>query len=165
MRRLCLVCANTGSTIALRRRESPPPSSAASAWRIDALRPPSPPGVGRDQHLNMLVGDDVVHLLLVPIARVGNSDSWSLCHANRLELALRGFDHRLEMTEVRGARGHLGGEHDLLVVHDGLSVVTLGVAARGLHVAGVKIGRVDLPGGYLRRLERFRWGAGAPGPG
>ena len=105
----------------------------------------------------MLVGDDVVHLLLIPIARVGNSDSGSLCHTNRLELPLRGFDHRLQVTEVRGARGHLGGEHDLLLVHDRLSVIALRVAARGLHVARVKIGRVDLPGGYLGRLEWLRW--------
>ena len=39
-----------------------------------------------DQHLNMLVGDDVIHLLLIPITRVGNRDSGSLCHTNRVEL-------------------------------------------------------------------------------
>jgi hypothetical protein len=97
MRRLCLVCANTGSTITFRR------------------------------------------------------------NTNRVELALGRLNHRLQVPEVRGACAHLGGEHDLLLVHDGLGVVALRVAARGLHVARVRIGRVDLPRGDLGRLIWLRW--------
>jgi hypothetical protein len=50
----------------------------------------------------------------------------------------------------------------LLLVHDGLGVVALGVAARGLHVARIKIGRVDLPGGYLGWLIWLCWATESP---
>src|ERR1019366_10273429 len=53
-------------------------------------------GVRWDQHLDMLVLDDVVDLLLVPVARVGDRDARSLCNTNRLEFPLRRLDHRLE---------------------------------------------------------------------
>ena len=85
----------------------------------------------------MLVGHDMVHLLLIPVAAIGNRDPWCLCNTNRLEFALGRLDHRLEVTEVRGARAHLGREHDLLLGDYGLDVVALGVASRSLHIPRV----------------------------
>ena len=70
-----------------------------------------------------------------------------------------------EVTEVRRARVHLGSDHDLHLVDDGLSVVALRVAARGLHVARIKIGRVDLPRGYLGRRIWFCWATESPALG
>jgi hypothetical protein len=40
--------------------------------------------------------------------------------------------HRLQQLEVWRADRHVGGEHDLVLVHDGLRVIALRVAARGL---------------------------------
>ena len=49
----------------------------------------------------MLVGDDMVHLLLVPIAAIRDCHPGRLCNTDRLEFSLGRLDHRLEVTEVR----------------------------------------------------------------
>ena len=41
------------------------------------------------------------------------------------KFALSGVEHRLQMPEVRGDGHHLGRDHDLVLVGDGLRVVAL----------------------------------------
>jgi NAD(P)-dependent dehydrogenase (short-subunit alcohol dehydrogenase family) len=45
-----------------------------------------------------------------------------------VELALRGVEHRLELSKVRRDAQHFGGQHHLVLVGDGLSVVALAIA-------------------------------------
>jgi len=51
-------------------------------------------GVGRDQDLDA-AADDAVHLLLVPVAGVGNDDPELIADAGGTEFAFGGFDHWL----------------------------------------------------------------------
>ena len=72
------------------------------------------------------------------------------------KLALSGVEHRLQMPEVGGHGHHLGRDHDLVLVGDGLRVVALQepAAARALDDVRVRIGDVDLA------LRRRRWRVG-----
>src|SRR5205085_4892984 len=88
--------------------------------------------VGWYEDLDAASGD-VLHLHLMPIAGVRECHGWLLGDSNRFELALRGGDHRLKMTEVRRVDRDLGREHDVVLVDDRLRVVTLYPPARGLH--------------------------------
>ena len=69
--------------------------------------------------------DDALHLLLMPVASVAEQHLRNIGDAGRREFALRGVEHRFQMPEV-GRNGHdLGGDHDLVLVGDGLGVVAL----------------------------------------
>src|SRR5271155_5019814 len=57
-------------------------------------------GIRRDQYRDPVV-DDVLHLLLVPVAGIGEQHSRRLGDTCRLKLALGCVEHRLEVTEVR----------------------------------------------------------------
>jgi hypothetical protein len=46
-------------------------------------------------------GDDLISLLAVPVASVGEHRRRSLVHTSTLQLADRGVKHRGELTEVR----------------------------------------------------------------
>jgi hypothetical protein len=102
-------------------------------------------GVGRDQHLDAAV-DDVLHLLLVSVAGVGEQDRRVVRHAGGVQLAVGGVEHRLEVPEVRRRGHHFGGDHDLVLVGDGLGVVALkkSAPARPFDEVRVGIGDVDL---------------------
>ena len=91
-------------------------------------------GIGRDQDLDAHV-NDLVDLLFMPVASVRERDRGCVAHTDLLEFAPGGRDHRLELPKVRRAERDLGRQHDLLLVHDSLHVVTLGIAARRLHIA------------------------------
>jgi hypothetical protein len=76
--------------------------------------------------------DDALHLFAVPVAGVGQQHLGRVIDAGGSELALRGIEHRLKVPEV-GADGlDLGGQHDLVLVRDGLRVVALQEAAQAL---------------------------------
>jgi hypothetical protein len=81
-------------------------------------------GVGWDQHLDAAV-DDLLHLLLMPVAGVGEQHLWDVGDAGGVQLALSGIEHRLQMPEVRGDGHDFGGDDDLVLVGDGLGVVAL----------------------------------------
>ena len=108
-------------------------------------------GVGRDEHRDALAGD-VLDLLLVPVAGVGDDHAGLLGDAGRVEFCLCGVDHWAEMSEVWRVGIDLRGDHDLVLVDDGLGVVALDVAARCLEVLGVRVGHVHLPGRGRGRL-------------
>jgi hypothetical protein len=63
-----------------------------------------------DQHLDA-AANDVLHLALVPVARVGDDHPGRLCTGPR-QLALGGVHHRLEVAEVGRLDRHLGGDQD-----------------------------------------------------
>jgi hypothetical protein len=61
----------------------------------------------------------------VPVAGVGQQHPGQLVDAGGLELALGDVEHRLKVSEV-GADGlDFGGQDDLVLVGDGLRVVSL----------------------------------------
>ena len=76
--------------------------------------------------------DDALHLLAVPVAGVGEQHLGRVRDAGGGQLALRGVEHRLEVTEVRADRLDFGGEDHLMLVDDGLPVVALHPAAQAL---------------------------------
>jgi hypothetical protein len=76
--------------------------------------------------------DDILHLLLVPVAGVGEQHRRRVGDAGRLEFALGGVDHQLEVPEVRCRDHDLGGQDDLVLAGDGLRVVTLDEPAQAL---------------------------------
>ena len=45
--------------------------------------------------------NNAFHLLLMPVAGVGQQDSWALVNARCCEFALRGVEHGFELSEVR----------------------------------------------------------------
>ena len=102
-------------------------------------------GVRRDQHRDSAV-DDVLHLLLMPVAGVGEQHLRDLGDAGGVQFALSGVEHRFQVPEVRRDGHHLGGDHDLVLVGDGLRVVALQkpAAARALDDVRVRVGEVDL---------------------
>jgi len=71
----------------------------------------------------------------MPIASVRDEHLRNLRDAGGVQLALSGVEHRFQMPEVRGHRHHLGRDHDLVLVGDGLRVVALQepAPARALH--------------------------------
>ena len=73
--------------------------------------------------------DEVFHLLVVPVAGVGDDDRRGVGDAGGLQLALGGVEHRLEVAEVRCGGHDLGGDDDLMLVGDGLGVVALNPTA------------------------------------
>lgn len=106
-RRLNFVSANTGSTIALASAIELTPELAFEHPAHERVHPVVPAGtrigsfarVGRHEHLGAADGD-VLHLHPVSVPGVSQRDLRTLGHADRLKLAFRGGDHRLEMTEV-----------------------------------------------------------------
>jgi hypothetical protein len=96
---------------------------------VIAARPTGPralafAGVGRDEHL-AAARDGALHLVLVPVAGVGDHDVGDLVDADGVQLAANGVEHRLEVSEVAAGGHHLGGQDDLVLVGDGLRVVAL----------------------------------------
>jgi hypothetical protein len=73
-----------------------------------------------------------LHLFAVPVAGVGQQHLGQLVDARGLELALGGIEHRLQVSEVGADCLDLGGQHDLVLVGDGLRVVALQKAAQAL---------------------------------
>jgi len=74
--------------------------------RVSFALPSQPRGlalasVRRHENLHVLVRHDMVHLLLIRVAAIGNRDPWCLRNTNRLEFPLGRLHHRLEVTEVR----------------------------------------------------------------
>jgi hypothetical protein len=67
---------------------------------------------------------EVLHLLGVPVAGVGEHDLRQRVDPRGGKLSLSGADHRL-VSEVRRVDRHLGGDHDLLGGDHGLRVVAL----------------------------------------
>jgi hypothetical protein len=118
--------------------------------------------VGRDQHLDAVLGGDVIHVLFVPVLRVGERDCRLVGLTRLLELADRGLDHRPQVREVACGGADLCGDHDLLLVDDRLRVVALDVAAVALHPPRVRIGHAHLSLGDLRRRVGFRRPAQPP---
>src|SRR3954447_1982919 len=57
-------------------------------------------GVGGNQDRGAAI-NDAFHLLLMPVAGVGQQDSWAFVNARCCEFALRGVEHRFELSEVR----------------------------------------------------------------
>jgi hypothetical protein len=86
-------------------------------------------------------------LVVVPVAGVGDNKRRRGGGAGRGELALGGADRRLEVAGVGGVGVELRGNDDLVLVADGLRVVALQVAARGLDVARVGSVVLTLPAG------------------
>jgi hypothetical protein len=74
---------------------------------------------GGDQYLDAAI-DDVLHLLLMPVAGIGEQHLGAVADAGGLELALGGVEHRFEVPEVRCGGHHFGGDDDLVLVGDGL---------------------------------------------
>ena len=108
-------------------------------------------GVGWDENRDALA-DDLLHLLLVPVAGVGDDHAGLLGDASRFEFLQCRVDHWAEMPEV-GAGVDLSGDHDLVLVDDRLAVVALDIAARCLEVLGVRVGHVHFAGrGRGRRV-------------
>jgi hypothetical protein len=107
--------------------------------------------VGRDQNREPVASGEVVHVLLVPVLSVGDDDRRLVGHAGLLELAEGGLDHRSQMREVAGGGSDLRRDRDLLLVHDGLGVVALDVAAVAFHPPRVRVGQVHLAGRDRRR--------------
>jgi hypothetical protein len=70
-------------------------------------------------------------------------------------------DHRPEVPEVRRVDRDFRGDHDLPLVRRRLRVVALHPPARGLDVARVGIGQVDLARRRVRWLIGLRWPAEA----
>ena len=56
--------------------------------------------VRRDQHADPMLAGDVVHVLLVPVAGVGERDLRPVADAGLLELSQGGVDHRSQVREV-----------------------------------------------------------------
>ena len=54
-------------------------------------------GVRRDQHLHVLVGDHLVHVLLIAVLGVGDRGLQPAGHARAFELADRRRDHRSQL--------------------------------------------------------------------
>jgi hypothetical protein len=72
---------------------------------IETALPSRPGGLalgrfGWNEHLGAAV-DDVLHLLGVPVAGIGDSHARGFSHTGASELALGGLHHRLEVPEVR----------------------------------------------------------------
>lgn len=108
----------------------------SSHVRVDAALPAgprrfSPARVRRDQDLDAAI-DDRLHLLVMPVAGVGQHDTRCVFDARASELALGGVDHRLEVPEVAARDHHLSGQDDLMLVGDGLRVVALDEPAQPL---------------------------------
>lgn len=66
-------------------------------------------GIGRDEYLGAS-GDDVLHLVKMPVAGVGEHRPKRVVDAGVAQLALGGLDHRLEVAEVGRGDHHLGGD-------------------------------------------------------
>ena len=86
-------------------------------------------------------GGELVHLLVVPVAGVGDDDLGCLVDACRVELSDGRLDHRLEMAEVGTVDTDLRGEHDLALVGRGLGVVGLEVGIAAPPSSGESRGR------------------------
>jgi hypothetical protein len=76
----------------------------AAHERVAAAVPAEPgafafAGVGRDHHLRA-AASDLVDLVVVPVAGVGEYDVRTFADAGGVELALGGRDHRFEVAEV-----------------------------------------------------------------
>jgi hypothetical protein len=71
----------------------------------------------------VFVGDDLVHMLLVPVASVSGDCLRQLIDPCPLELAQGGGGHRVKLREVGREVGDLRGQDDVLLVDGGLSVV------------------------------------------
>ena len=69
--------------------------------------------------------------------------------ASRVEFSAGGCDHRLEVGGVESLGADFGRDDDLLGGDGGLRVVALDPAARGLQVARVGVGHVQLTCGLL----------------
>ena len=70
--------------------------------RVPATGPARPlsvafAGVGWDQHRDPVPGGDVIHVLLVPILRIGDNDLRRVGDTDLLKLVHRGLDHRSQL--------------------------------------------------------------------
>src|SRR3954453_20110709 len=61
---------------------------------------PALAGVGGNQDRGAAI-NNAFHLLPMPVAGVGQQDSWAFVNARCCEFALRGVEHRFELSEVR----------------------------------------------------------------
>jgi hypothetical protein len=108
-------------------------------------------GVRRDQHLDATI-DDVLHLLLMPVAGIRKQHLRPPGAAGDFKLALRGVEHRLQMPEVGRRRHHFGGDDDLALIGHRLGVVALNEAAQPLH--DTRIGVTDIDSSFGRHGRR-----------
>ncbi len=81
-------------------------------------------GRGQDLGARVLPGRSAAHAS----SRCPRARPRAVAHTDLLELAPGGAEHRPGMPEVRRAERDLSRQDDLMLVHDGLRVVTLGVA-------------------------------------
>ena len=85
------------------------------------------------QHLDVFIGDHLVHVLLVPVRRVRERKLGPPVMPGLLELADRRFEHRIKAREVGRAVGDFCGDHDLALIHDRLRVISLHKSVVGFH--------------------------------
>ena len=102
------------------------------------------------------MADDVLHLLGVPVTRVGQDSFRALGHAGVLELAQHGVNGRLEVTEVGALDSDLRRDDDLPAGDHSLRVITLHrrLSLRAHHPR-IVIGLVDHAFWLGRRRDRL----------
>jgi hypothetical protein len=61
----------------------------------------------------------------MPVAGIAEQHLRDSGHAGGCQFVLRGVEHRFQVPEVRGDGHDLGGNHDLVLVGDGLGVIAL----------------------------------------
>src|ERR1700693_3736835 len=80
--------------------------------------------VGADQDLDALA-DQALHLDLVPVAGVGEHALWLFADPRCLQFSAGGAETWFDVSEVGAFGADLGGDHDPVLVDDGLRVVAL----------------------------------------